>query len=69
MSSGPSATSGGAWPRNRSSSSAMSTVPSPAIRSTPAKIRSSLRVWYSSSDVVITCRTSVPGTTLAATSR
>ena len=47
----------------------MSTVPSQVMRSTPAKIRWSSRVWYSNSDVVITVRTSVLGTTFAATSR
>ena len=69
MSSGPSETCGGASSRKRSSSPAMSAVPSPAIRSTPEKIRGSLRVWYSSSEVVITVRTAVPGTTFAAMSR
>ena len=69
MSSGPRVTAGGAWPANCSSSPAMSSAPSQAIRSTPANIRGSLRVWYSSSDVVMTVRTSVPGTTFDATSR
>ena len=69
MSSGRRVTGGGVCPRKRSSSSAMSSVPSQAMRSTPAKIRGSLRVWYSSSEVVITVRTLVPGTTFAATSR
>ena len=69
MSSGPSETAGAARPRKRSSSSARSTVPSQAIRCTPAKIRSSERVWYSSSEVVITVRTALSPTTAAATSR
>ena len=69
MSSGPSVTAGGVCPRNCASSSGRSSVPSQVMRSTPAKMRGSLRVWYSSSEVVITVRTAVPGTTFAATSR
>ena len=62
-------TGGGDWPRNRSISPAMSSVPTHSIGSMAAKTRWSSRARYSSSDVVTTVVTSVPGTTPAATSR
>ena len=46
----------------------MSVVPAEATRVTPARTRSSVRVWYSSAEVVTTVATSVPTTAAAATS-